>query len=152
MYQFYFLFETKFLVVNYKMSLLNWHQFFTKINYMFEIKFVCYLEWYSFGSHSCSVGSVSPLSHAGEAAAHLILDSSPTSVCLKECGSKWLGCHAGYQEVSRCHTRGESEEPIVKHVRERFHPGFETQRRYHQNWWPHEKNWCPPNIFSKKVL
>ena len=27
-------------------------------------------------------------------------------------GVKWLGCHAGHQEVSRCHTRSESEESM----------------------------------------
>ena len=33
--------------------------------------------------------------------------------------SKRIGGHAGHEEVSRCHTRGESEE------------FFETQRRHH---------------------
>ena len=33
------------------------------------------------------------------------------------------GCYASYQEVSRCHTRGEKAHK---------HPGFETQIRHHQ--------------------
>ena len=26
---------------------------------------------------------------------------------------KWLSCHAGHQDVGRCHTRGEHEESVV---------------------------------------
>ena len=32
--------------------------------------------------------------------------------CLQVCGSKRLGCHADLYTVSRCHTRGESEDYI----------------------------------------
>ena len=34
---------------------------------------------------------------------------STTNAYSQVCGLEWLGCHAGYQEVSRCRTRGESE-------------------------------------------
>ena len=42
-------------------------------------------------------------------------DLDATNACgyvlrLQVRGSKWLGCHAGCQEVGRCRTRGESEE------------------------------------------
>ena len=52
-------------------------------------------------------------------------------------GNTWvkqLCCLAHCQEVSRCRTRGESEECIqlMKHATKGFHPAFETQSRYHQ--------------------
>ena len=44
------------------------------------------------------------------------------------------GCHVGCQEVSRCHTKGESGECIACRWQsmQRIHPGFETQGRRHQ--------------------
>ena len=41
-------------------------------------------------------------------------------VYVKACGWKWLSCHAGHQEISRCRTRGESEESIA-HRRQRVY-------------------------------
>ena len=45
-------------------------------------------------------------------------------------GLKQLRHHAGYQKVSRCRTRGESEESFamnaMKHTSKGIHPGFET--------------------------
>ena len=29
--------------------------------------------------------------------------------CLAGMWKRWLSCHAGHQEVSRCHTKGESQ-------------------------------------------
>ena len=42
-------------------------------------------------------------------------NSSPTNACIhvQVCGSKRFGCYAGHQEVSMCHTRDESKEPIA---------------------------------------
>ena len=41
------------------------------------------------------------------------------------------------KKVSRCRTRGESEDSIVhkwqRHASEGIHPGFKTQGRHHQN-------------------
>ena len=55
------------------------------------------------------------------------------NACLKVHGWEWLGCHAGHQEISRCHTRGESDESIVcRWWSEEIHPGFEIQGRCHQ--------------------
>ena len=65
-------------------------------------------------------------------------DLDATNACgyvwrLQVRGSKWLGCHAGRQEVGRCRTRGESEEwRTGKKACKRDHPGFETQGRRHQ--------------------
>ena len=65
-------------------------------------------------------------------------DLDATNACgfvwwLQVRGSKWLGCHAGRQEVGRCRTRGESEEKCAgKKACKRVHPGFETQGRRHQ--------------------
>ena len=42
-----------------------------------------------------------------------ILDWSPSNACLQVCGLKRFRWHAGYQEVSRCQTKGESEEYMV---------------------------------------
>ena len=46
--------------------------------------------------------------HGYEAAARLIPDSNPINACLWVCGSQWLSCHTGCEEVSRYCTRGES--------------------------------------------
>ena len=43
---------------------------------------------------------------------------------------KQLGCHADLPEVSRCRTKGEFEESVVRKCQsmknEKIHPGFET--------------------------
>ena len=44
---------------------------------------------------------------------------------------KMLGYHASCQEVSRCRTRGESEESIACR-RGNVHSGFDTRGRHHQ--------------------
>ena len=46
-------------------------------------------------------------------------------------GSKRLGCHADLYTISRCHTRGESDESVV-HRWGSMQAGFETQGRCHQ--------------------
>ena len=51
---------------------------------------------------------------------------------LQVCESKRLGCHADLYTVSRCCTRGESEDHTSKKVCKGIHPGFETQGRHHQ--------------------
>ena len=58
----------------------------------------------------------------------------PTAFTHKR-GSKWLGCHTGHQEVSRCYTRCESEESIAQRqqsTKRGICPGLETQDRCHQ--------------------
>ena len=61
---------------------------------------------------------------------------SPTNACLQVCRREWLGCQAGYQEVSRCHTRGESQGISITYAspsaNKANHSGFETQRRHHK--------------------
>ena len=51
-------------------------------------------------------------------------------------GREWLGCHAGHQEVSRCHTEVNLREwvtcMLLPSANEGAHSGFETQRRCHQ--------------------
>ena len=43
-----------------------------------------------------------------------IPDSSPTNACSQVHKLEWLGCHAGNQEVSRCHTKGEFEDFVAR--------------------------------------
>ena len=44
-----------------------------------------------------------------------------------------MGHHTSHQEVSRCHTRGESQEwHAGKKAYKQVHPGFETQGTHHQ--------------------
>ena len=69
--------------------------------------------WYKKPSRHSSVRRASVLSHTVKTVACLIPDLSSTSACT--CTSTWiemaqLPCFR--QEVSRCHTRGESEESI----------------------------------------
>ena len=52
-------------------------------------------------------------------------------ICFQVCGSKRLGCHTDYT-VSRCRTRGKSEESIVG--KPGIHPGFETRSRCDQKY------------------
>ena len=51
-------------------------------------------------------------------------------------GLEWLNCHVCHQEVSRCCTRGESEDSIACRQWSLqvwgIHPFFETQGRHHQ--------------------
>ena len=65
------------------------------------------------------------------------------------CGLKRLGHHADICMVSRCHTRGESED----HSSEKAHKGStlalkpraDVTRSPKQGYqWPHEKDLCPP--------
>ena len=56
----------------------------------------------------------------------------------KYVGKKGIDCHADRQEISRCRTKGESEESIVR--KRETHPGFETQASPHQGFQlPHKK-------------
>ena len=48
-------------------------------------------------------------SSVGRASAWSHTVSSPTNACWPICGREQLSCHTGYQEVSRCCTRGESQ-------------------------------------------
>ena len=52
------------------------------------------------------------------------LNSSHISACMQIPVLKWLSCHAGFQEISRYQTGGESEESS-----EGIQPDFETQGR-----------------------
>ena len=65
----------------------------------------------------------------------LLIKSSILPV-LKQACDKATGCRAGYQDVSRCCTRGESQKHISHmpppSVNKVAHSGFETQRRCHQ--------------------
>ena len=54
--------------------------------------------------------------------------------CLQVYGLKIFSCHAGHQEVSRCCTKGESEESIacrLKRMQVRNPLGLETQGGHH---------------------
>ena len=71
---------------------------------------------------------------------------------------RWLNCHAGCLEVSRCHTRGESQEmcnikrmpPLSSNKAEptlALKPRGDVTRSPKQGYqWPHKKDSCPPKI------
>ena len=44
---------------------------------------------------------------------YISLVSSTINAWSQVRGSEWVSCHDGQQEVSRCHTRGESEDSVV---------------------------------------
>ena len=55
---------------------------------------------------------------------------------LKQACGEVTSCHAGHQEISRCYTRGKSQE-YISHMpppsaNKAGHSGFETQRRHHR--------------------
>ena len=64
---------------------------------------------------------------------------------------KRLCCHTGCQEVSRCCTRGESENSKCRQARDppwlwkTTHTSLEVKKYQ----WPHKKDWCPPKILWK---
>ena len=69
-------------------------------------------------------------------------------------GSKRLSCHADIYTVSRCRTRGESEDHWSKKTRKgstlALKPRADVTRSPKQGYqWHHEKNICPPKIFLK---
>ena len=55
-------------------------------------------------------------------AAQTFMGSSPKSPMLQVCGSKRLSCHADLYTVSRCHTRGESEDHTREKARKKRDP------------------------------
>ena len=68
--------------------------------------------------------------------ARSIPDSSSTKACT--CASRWIRYHAGHQEVSRCCTRGDSEESTARRWWSMQVRGpilaFENQNRYYQKY------------------
>ena len=83
--------------------------------------------------------------------------------CLTGTWKRWLGCHAGHQEVGRCHTRGESHRmcnvtctpPLSLNKAEptlALKPRGDVTRSPKQGYqWPHKKDSCSPKIFLKKL-
>ena len=81
--------------------------------------------------------------------------------CLAGMSKRWLGCHAGRQEVSRCRTRGESEgtcnvtrmTPLSSNKAEPTLAltitGDVTRSPKQGYQWPNKKDSCPPKIFKK---
>ena len=85
------------------------------------------------------------------------LDRTSTNSCRHICisGSKRLGCHADLYTVSRCHTRGESEnhtsEKACKGSTLALKPRADVTRSPKQGYqWPHKKDLCPTKILLKK--
>ena len=91
--------------------------------------------------------------------------SSLTNACSQVHGRKWLGCHAGWQEVDRCRTRGESHGMCNTYVssppstNKTAQSDFETQRRRHRksktgvSVAPLKKDfWPQKNIFKNTYL
>ena len=74
---------------------------------------------------------------------------------LQVCGSKRLGCHADLHTVSRCHTRGESEDHTSKKAHKKgstltLKPRADVTRSPKQGYqWPNEKGLFPPKIKKK---
>ena len=52
--------------------------------------------------------------------------SSPTNACLQVYGREWLSCHAGYQDVSRCNSKGESPEMTIMYTSYQVHTRLPT--------------------------
>ena len=93
----------------------------------------------------------------------MIAPSFESNQCLAGMWKRWLGCHAGRQEVGRCHTRGESQgmcnvthmpllslnkaEPTLA-----LKPRGDVTRSPKQGYqWPHKKDSCPPKIKNKQL-
>ena len=115
-----------------------------------------YSDFYILGSLPFMINSLVVLA---EWVAHLWADreithSNPSILPHAEHVGNTMGCYSGCQEVSRCCTRGESEEQCADRKDLVSHPGFETQNRCHQKSKTgvpvaHKKDMCPP-FFLKK--
>ena len=71
------------------------------------------------------------MAYSAVVSAHMVVGLSPKSPPVQVHGLKRLRCHADLCTVSRCHTRGESEDHKVRKYAKGIHPGFETQGRHH---------------------
>ena len=77
---------------------------------------------------------------------------------LQVCESKRLGCHADLYTVSRCHTRGESEDHTSGKACKKgsilaLKPRADITRSPKQGYrWPHEKDLHPPKIKKNKTI
>ena len=80
-----------------------------------------------------------------------------TNACSQVHGREWLSCHAGYQEVSRCLTRDESQEMCNTYTSAKWvwirlptlalKPRVDIARSpKHGYQWPHKKDLCPQKI------
>ena len=82
---------------------------------------------------------------------------SRTNACSEVHGSKQLSQHGGWQEVSRYHTRGESEDFVAHRQKNMQTRGFTlalkprdiTRSPKQGHWWPYKKDWCSPICFQK---
>ena len=71
--------------------------------------------------------------------------------CLQVCGLKRLWCHADLHTVSRCYTRGESQDHTDEKTCKRdppwlWNPG-QTSQGYQSS-----HDFCPPNFFLKSEI
>ena len=111
-------------------------------------------------SRDSSVGRASAWSHT--VSGSMIAPGFESHQCLAGMWKRWLGCHAGCQEVSRCSTRGESQgmcdityTPLLSSNKAEptlaLKPRGDVTRSPKQgHQWPHKKDSCPPKIFKKK--
>ena len=78
--------------------------------------------------------------------------------CLWTCLQVMLRCHADLYTVSRCHTRGESEDHTDKKACKKGSTldlklrAYVTRGPKQGYQWSHEKDLCPPKKFFKKKL
>ena len=111
---------------------------------------LCWSVWLCSGNNNCCSPYHTFFLQPSERAIILF-----TKILFKNVTGNVTGCHAGCQEVSRCRTRGESQESIVcrrgsMQARDPpwlWNPGEmspEVQNRGNQ--WPHKKDSCPPKI------
>ena len=76
-------------------------------------------------------------------------DSNPTNACSQVHGSKRLGCHTGHHEVSRSHTRGESEDSVAhKQMDSPLEEFTKSPKQGYQ--WPPQEGLMSSKIFFKK--
>ena len=107
-----------------------------------------------------SVGRASALSHT--VSGGMIAPGFESHQCLAGMWKRRLGCHADCQEVSRCHTRGESQgmcnvthtPPLSLNKAEptlALKPRGDITRSPKQGYqWPYKKDSCPPKILKKR--
>ena len=110
-------------------------------------------------SRDSSVGRASAWSHT--VSGSMIAPSFESHQCLAGMWKRWLSCHAGCQEVCRCHTRGESQgmcnvtrSPLLNSNKAEptlaLKPRGDVTRSPKQGYqWPHKKDSCPPKFIKK---
>ena len=126
-----------------------------KASYRFQMYIIhatSFFNYYLIHKKSCSSKTASNNSQIRAISLFLVYEQGQQNYLVSTMAGIWIwhststetgmwgtvtSCHAGYQQVNRCHTRGECQGKYIiytplPNMTKVAHSGFETQRRHHQ--------------------